>query len=614
MCGIGGIVGGPPPREDALNAMADAMAHRGPDAMGTWRDERCGLAFRRLAILDLDERANQPMSLGPLRLAFNGEIYNFVELRSELERLGHRFTGTGDTEVLLHAWAQWGEVALDRLDGMFALAVWDEDRATLSLAVDPFGEKPLHLRRDGARVVFASDVRALRAATREPLDRPDADSVAAFLALGITPRAPGTFHADVERLPAAHVATWRHGRMASRRYWSPRSVAVPATYGEAVAAVRAALETSVRRRLRADVPVGTSLSGGVDSSAVAGLVARLAPSADRHAFTAAFQGFAKDEWAHATAVASAAGVATHHAIRPTARDVARDLPVLVRDQEEPFGALSIYAQWRVMACAKEAGVTVLLDGQGADELFGGYDATAGFALRSMAPRALARALRDRPDRAALALRTLGADRAPEPLARRLRARFASPYLSAAAAEAGVRAAGPVLAPAEGHAGGPPLRRELLRQSLATSLPALLRYADRSSMAHSREVRLPFLSRDLADLAFSLPAGHLLRGQETKAVLRDAVADLVPQAVLRRRDKVGFEPPQAAWLRDPALLDVAREALLDPSAAALGLHRAALEQDLRTGELREHASMWRALSVALWRQELASPSSASRSAG
>ena len=202
MCGIGGIVGGGPPDPAVLERMAASMAHRGPDAQGTWRDERCGLAFRRLAILDLDERSNQPMHLGPLHLAYNGEVYDFVERRAELERLGHAFHTTGDTEVLLHAWQQWGEGALDRINAMCAFAVWDDRTATLTLAVDPFGEKPLYWRRDGDRLLFASDIRALIQA--DPSIRPQhGAALETFLALGILPEVDQSFFAGVHRLPAA---------------------------------------------------------------------------------------------------------------------------------------------------------------------------------------------------------------------------------------------------------------------------------------------------------------------------------------------------------------------------------------------------------------------------
>jgi asparagine synthase (glutamine-hydrolysing) len=595
MCGIAGMIGGAPPDDRVLEAMAREVAHRGPDGQATWRDACAGLAFRRLAIIDLDERSMQPLHLGALHLAFNGEIYNYRELREQLRGLGHAFVTEGDGEVLLHAWQQWGEGALDRVDGMFAFAVYDEDAAQLTLAVDPFGEKPLLWARDGARLLFASDARALIAAAPH-LRAPDERALAPFLAIGAMPALGDTFFAGIRRLPGAHLLRVRDGRVQQVRYWTPRQVDTPRAMAPAAQRLRELLLASIGRRLRADVPVGTSLSGGVDSSGVVGLSAQLAGDHRRHAFTARFPGFERDEWDYARLTATAAGVVEHHAVQPTAAQLARDLDALVRDQEEPAASASVYAQWRVAQAAREAGVTVMLDGQGADELLAGYPALIGWDLRSQGPAAMARTLRPSAgaERASLA-RALGADLLPPALARRHRVRLATPYATAAVARAGARATDP---PDLG--GQDPLRRELRRQAFATRLPELLRYADRDSMAHAREVRLPFLERSLAEYALSLPAQLLYRDGETKAVLRAALRGVVPDAVLDRREKVGFEPPQERWLADPALTARARDVLLDRDAATAGLiDRGALEDDVRDGRWRDPAGLWRALNLELW---------------
>ncbi len=390
VCGIAGTVGGAPPDAGVLGAMATAMAHRGPDGQGVWHDDEAGLAFRRLAIIDLDERSNQPLHLGPWHLVFNGEVYNYRELREELRGLGHEFVTEGDGEVLLHAWDAWGEGALDRVNGMFAFAIWHDERRTLTLAADPFGEKPLYWALDGERLVFGSDIRAILQAAPQ-LGRPRDSVLAGYLALGVMPPIDESFFAQIRRLPGAHLLRFADGRATIRRYWTPRRVAVPDAYPEAVRELRATLVDSIALRLRSDVPVGTSLSGGVDSSAIVCLSAELAGEHRRHAFTARFPGYERDEWDYAHAVAEVAGVVEHHAIEPTAAELLDDLDSLVRDQEEPFGGLSIYAQWRVQRAAREAGVTVLLDGQGADELLGGYDGIGGWVARAQGPRAIARA-------------------------------------------------------------------------------------------------------------------------------------------------------------------------------------------------------------------------------
>jgi asparagine synthase (glutamine-hydrolysing) len=596
VCGIAGTVGGRRPDAGELGAMAAVMAHRGPDGEGVWRDDVAGLAFRRLAIIDLDERSNQPLHLGPLHLVFNGEIYNYRELREELRGLGREFVTEGDGEVLLHAWDAWGEEALDRVNGMFAFAVWHDRRRTLTLAADPFGEKPLYWTKDGERLVFGSDIRAILQAV-PGRGRAHDDVLAAYLGLGRMPPVDESFFAGVRRLPAAHVLRFAAGRETVVRYWSPRRVAVPGTYPEAAELLRGELLDSIRLRLRSDVPVGTSLSGGVDSSAIVCLSAELAGDHRRHAFTARFSGYERDEWRYAHAVADAAGVVEHHPVEPSPAELLEDLDALVRDQEEPFGGLSIYAQWRVMRRAREAGVTVLLDGQGADELFGGYEGIGGWATRARGRRATARALAGGGAARAEVARAVGAELLPEAVRRRHRRGLCSPYVAPAVAADAARRPVPAAAGADGSS---PLRRELLRQAFHTSLPELLRYADRDSMAHSREARLPFLDRRIAELALSLPPQFLVRGGVRKAILRDAVRGTVPDVVLDRRDKVGFEPPQESWLNDGAVMARIADVVLDPGARAGELFdRAALEADVREGRWRDPRAAWRVLNLELW---------------
>jgi asparagine synthase (glutamine-hydrolysing) len=607
MCGIAGTAGGQPDRSQ-LERMALTMRKRGPDGQGIWHDDRAGIAARRLAIIDLHERSNQPLHLGSLHLVFNGEVYNYKELRDELRGLGHEFETEGDAEVLLHAWAAWGEETFARVNAMFALAIWDDSSGTLTLASDPFGEKPLYYAVRGDRIVFASEIKAL---FHDPDVRPQPNdaAVSMFLLRDALPPVDDSFFAGIERLPAAHVLTWRAGRISVRRYWQPSRVEVPARYEDAVAELRALLLDSIRLRLRSDVPVGTSLSGGIDSSTVVMLSSELAGDHTRHAFTARFPGWERDEWHYADEVAQRAGVVEHHAAEPTVDEVLADLPQLVLDHEEPVGSLSIYAQWRVNQVAKAANVTVLLDGQGGDELFGGYPATVGWLLRGRGARAVAGGLRSSDDRMRL-VESYAFDYLPDALRRHYRRRTASPYASIAVVEAAVGA--PIVAPTPWFRDRDALRRQLVTQSFETSLPQLLRYADRSSMAWSREVRLPYLDRRIAELGLSLPSRYLYENGVTKRVLRDVGRGLVPDAVLDRRDKVGFEPPQKTWLSSEPFRAAIGEVLLDPKARARGLYdTAAVEQDLRAGSWRDHASLWRTLNVELWLRELVESPQAAR---
>ena len=579
--------------------MAATMVQRGPDGGGTWSDDAAGLAFRRLAIIDLHERSGQPMHLGPLHLVFNGEIYNYRELRERLRSAGHQFVTAGDGEVLLHAWAEWGEAALEAFNGMFAFAVWDETTRELTVASDPFGEKPVYysIAQDG-RLVFASRLQAIL--LDEGVDGgEDEETLAAYVTHGVMPPPARTFFRRISRLPAAHLLRWRDGAVDVRRYWHPAPVAVPTDYAAAVRELRAMLADSVRLRLRSDVPVGTSLSGGVDSSAIVMLAAALAGEHRRHAFTARFRDHALDEWPYAEQVARAARVEHHHSVEPGPEDVARDVHALVADHEEPLGTLSVYAQWRINQAARSTGIVVLLDGQGGDELFGGYGVAPGMALRSMDGGGLARDLARRAPAGVRALAdSLARDHLPTPLRLAIHRRRASPYA------AGDLAARPALGerPAvEAWArDGTPLHRELLAEAFFTTLPALLRYADRSSMAHSVEVRLPLLDRRIAEFAFSLPASFLYRQGLRKAILRDAVRDVVPADILRRRDKIGFDPPQARWLADPAVQSLMGEVLLDARARRRGVYdTGAIEADLGRGEWRDPVAIWRAFNAELW---------------
>ena len=291
----------------------------------------------------------------------------------------------------------------------------------------------------------------------------------------------------------------------------------------------------------------------------------------------------------------------HHVAEPTVDEVIADLPQLVVDHEEPVGSLSIYAQWRVSQAAKAAGVMVLLDGQGGDELFGGYPATIGWLLRGDGVRGIGRGLRTGGGRSRL-LESYAYDYLPDSLRRLHFRRTASPYASAGAVDAALTA--PIRTPTPWFRGGGAHQRQLVTQSFETSLPQLLRYADRSSMAWSREVRLPYLDRRITELALSLPARYLYADGVMKRVLRDVGRGLVPDSVLDRTDKIGFEPPQKTWLETEPFRAAIAEVLLDPRARSRGLYAAdAIEQDLASGSWRDDSALWRTLNVEMWLREL-----------
>ncbi len=536
MCGIVGVVGGPlDERRAALARAVAALTHRGPDGHGIDHHDLCDLGHTRLAILDRSERAAQPLhdTATGCTLVYNGEIYNYVELRQELEVRGHRFASTGDSEVLLRAYIEWGEEALPKLNGMFAFAVRDPRIGAVLLARDRFGEKPLYLCRNGDAVWFASEVKALLAAR---VFRPSADQdfVHRFLVTGD--------HGDPARTPFSGVskvppASWVRvdGRWPStpRRYWTippaPRGQEQSVDWGKARAEELAELlGHAVAIRLRSDVPVGTSLSGGVDSSLVLALVRAARPDGELHAFTASFPGSGLDELPIARSTAEKLGV-TIHPVELRVDDLTADIDAVHWAQECPFESPSIHAQYRVMHEAAAAGITVLLDGQGADESWAGYPKYARYALtddllsgrlhdawrlESAWSRIHGERLVPSHSRYSILLGSARTRRAfslafanwPRWLAPTYRRRHGSLDLLSGVELPAARA---------GRVASDAQWLDLER----VTLPRLLHFADRNSMRWSREVRLPYLDHRVVEFAMSLPIQSKLCGGWTKEPLR-----------------------------------------------------------------------------------------------
>jgi asparagine synthase (glutamine-hydrolysing) len=575
MCGIAGILSpaGASPR--AVQAMIDLQSYRGPDGEGLWvsPDGRCVLGHRRLAIIDVSDRGRQPM-LDPeadLAITYNGEIYNYVEVRERLRGLGHSFTSDSDTEVLLRAYRQWGADCLSELNGMFAFALWDGRRQRLFCARDRFGEKPfVYAMADGA-FAFASEAKAL-GLLRGVSTEVDDGVLAAYADDGFTAidGSERTLLRGVRQLLPAHaleVAIEGGGVGAARPhcYWS---VDLPARAdygaddgGRAARDLLALLSDSVRLRLRSDVPVGSCLSGGLDSSSVVCLMRRLEPGADLRTFTGRFPGHDLDEGAYAQEVVRACHTQAFE-VEPTPERFAREAARVYWHADFPIGGMSQFAQWCVFHLASQNGVTVLLDGQGSDELLGGYgnQITAAF-LRQLAARGewrpwlaeRAAAARTHPalftwPRLLLARPGLARVRG---LVRRHsgRSQVAREDLFDAGWLASARAQRPEPSEAERAGDRDALSRILWTLCFRTMLSSLLRFGDRLSMAHSREVRLPFCDHRLAEFAFALSPELLVGDGQVKRVLRLAIQGLVPDAIVTR-SKQGFVPPQDRWLIGP----------------------------------------------------------------
>lgn len=542
--------------QSALDAMVGALRHRGPDAQATWIGEGIALGHARLAIIDLSVEANQPFidhESGAV-LAYNGEIYNYVELREDLMRAGHRFRTRSDTEVLLRALLAWGPAAITRCVGMFAFAFYDPREGTVLLARDPFGIKPLYWVEDAGLLYVASEPAALTRAV-PGVARLDHAVAARFLATGLVDVDERTFHAPVRRLPAAtwwKVSIGRPLNAATQhRYWTPPSA--PANrprraWGDMVDEVREALTDSVRLHLRSDVPVASCLSGGTDSSSIVALAARLRPTGapPMAAYSAVFPGESIDESRYAQAVAERAGVRWIR-VTPTDETLAADFDTLLQSQQEPFASTGVYLQWRLFQRIAGDGVKVVLDGQGADEYLAGYTSF-------LVPAILDHLAAGRVGDAAATLSVLVRDKGlGQLLARDLRGAMVRVLGRNASAAADETWLAPDMVRALDDIPTPPLvaASRLRRTGLAylgrNSLPALLRYEDRNSMHFSLESRVPFLDHRLVETVLGLPDDALLQRGRTKAVLRDAMRGIVPDIVLDRRDKLGFASPMGEWV-------------------------------------------------------------------
>lgn len=579
MCGIAGIIAAHPGlvSEQAVTAMTDVLAHRGPDGAGCWLSPggRVGLGHRRLSIIDLSIQAAQPMHyLGRYSIVYNGELYNYRELRATLLQKGYSFFTQSDTEVILAAFAAWGTHCLDHFDGMFAFAIWDEQEQRLFAARDRFGEKPFYYHIDDRRFLFASEMKALWAGGVDR--RMEAPMLYNYLTLGYI-QDPGdtgaTFYQEIRKLPARAFLVYdlHKKELSQHTYWDiPLHDPGPRyTEPEAIGQLEALLSQSVERRLRSDVAVGTSLSGGLDSGSVLSCMTRAAGRpASLQSFSAVFPGFARDEGKAITAVAHHLG-AVNYQVHPSADDLVDHFERICYHLEEPFQSASVVAQYRVFERARQQGVTVLLDGQGADELLGGYSKYYPWywrelflhnkpLLRQELAQAGGSALE-----ASWGWKEQLAARWPHWATtwltrRRSRQQSAHPHLTRDFVQASGRShyALPHI---------PTLNGVLYYNTFLNGLEELLQYADRNSMAHSREVRLPFLSHELAGFAFSLPAGFKIREGYTKWVLRRAMESRLPAAIVWRKDKIGFEPPQQSWMLDPRVQEYmyhARSVLVD----------------------------------------------------
>ena len=625
MCGIAGILS-PRPETAMVRRMMSAIAHRGPDGDGVWSAQAQGgrhltLGHVRLAIIDLTAAGAQPMvdPASGVALTYNGEIYNYLEVRAELKALGATFRSDSDTEVIIEAYKRWGVDCLARLNGMFALALYDPARNTLFCARDRFGEKPFLYAAGRDHFVFGSEYKALLQDPRVSLNIDEGRLIKAAYrqSVGLDGDRQSLFDDIQQLLPGeameVDIATLR---TRTWRYWQVQpagAAAAPARAdAEVFAEFRDLLTDAVRLRLRSDVTVGSCLSGGLDSSAIVCIARRLlGDDAPYQSFTGRFPGTAADEWRYAEEVVNAAGT-TAHTTDPTVDRFLADLPDFIWFNELPVGSSSQFAQWCVFRLAKAQGVTVLLDGQGADELLGGYEQTFAAYVQALRERGeqsrLDAELPAIRARYPLALATSGRalrDRAPFGLRHwisNVSGRGSSLLFAMPAKVARTVAVETAFQRLEGF---DPLQSTLVQDSFGRGLTTLLRYGDRNSMAHSREVRLPFCDHRLAEFTLNLPP-HLLMGEvQTKRLLRESMRGILPEAIRTRWNKQGFRPPQDLWFQSPALRARVRDTLSSASFRqspmwSPGWIDGAMKR-IDAGELRLGWTLWQPFIIEEWRR-------------
>jgi asparagine synthase (glutamine-hydrolysing) len=563
MCGIAGFAGSLNP--SLLREMARRLAHRGPDDEGFYLDEGVGLAARRLAIIDL-EGGRQPMTNedGTLWLVFNGEIYNYRELRAELQARGHRLATSSDTEVILHLYEDEGVECLDRLRGMFAFALWDLREQKLLLARDRIGIKPLYYLIRGGKLLFASELKALLA--WDGWDREiDEDALLSYLTFLYVPT-PSTIFKGVRKLEPGHTLVFRHGSATLRPYWDLRFPEPGARdEREWVDECRVLLKETVERHLESDVPVGIFLSGGMDSSSLVALMARVAGRRVQ-SFTLGFEEADFTESGYARQVAERFDTLHHEfVVKPDAMAI---LPRLIWHLDEPCADASMVLTYLVSKAAREH-VKVALSGIGGDELFGGYPRYLGVKLLPYYERVPA------PFRAALARlvqaipESMASTNVPGRIKRFIRSGLLPPdrrYLSWVSFFSGDLLSGLLsrdrsaalaswdpdrahLGHLQGQNGADPLNAILYLDIKTYLADDLLMLADKMSMASSLELRVPFCDHRLLEFIASVPADVRMKGFRLKSLLKEAMAPLLPRAVLDR-PKRGFTPPLARWLQGP----------------------------------------------------------------
>ncbi len=573
MCGIAGVYNfREQVDEGVVRKMTDALVHRGPESSGYWKNTAGNVAFghRRLSIIDLMQEAAQPMHYGNrYTIVFNGELYNYIELRELLTKKGHTIKTQSDTEVLLAAYAEFGTEMFPYIDGMFAFSIYDAETGEMFCARDRFGEKPFYYYHHNGSFSFASEMKSFfHTGVPNTMDELMVYNFLVFELLENPAQKNQTFYKNIFRLEAAHYLLVKpDGSVNKKRYWSLSKPLGTSSIKpkEAFDKFRDIFISSVKRRLRSDVPVGISLSGGLDSSTIACSINYLrdSRSSSVHTFSARFFDQDFDEGRYIEYVINKTGVQNHQ-VWIDEKNIEKDFKDLMYHQEEPIGGLSAMAQYTVMRLAKETGVTVLLDGQGADEILAGYSHFFRPYFIELLKRNPAAAGNEIAAYKRLYKKDFDSD---------FRFKMEAQFPTLLKLMGSLRRS--IFKPSYQHFINPSFSRNInqtppfqyflnLNETLdyftnIYGLEKLLRLADKNSMAHSREVRLPFLNHELVEFLFSLPPDLKIKDGWTKYILRRSFEDILPPEISWRVNKYGFQPPQESWANIPWVSDMIKQA-------------------------------------------------------
>ncbi len=604
MCGINGFIDPKLGSEEAkkvLDRMLWSTHHRGPDHTGRWHKDDVHLGHNRLSIIDLSEEANQPFQRDELIMIHNGEVYNYLEIRQELEKIGHLFRTKSDTEVILAAFQEWGKDCVSRFVGMWAFVIYDTRDKSLFASRDRFGIKPLHYIKEGERFYFSSEMKALRSS---PLFKKEVNErqVALGLQLGMLSHGDESYYQQVKNLKPGHNLSLKDGQIRTWQYWDVRLFQVDdRPYDEKVGSFRELFMDSVKLHLRSDVPLGTCLSGGLDSSSIASAVSKLSPGQEFHTFSIYYEkeGFDERRWMKAVEEKYPQIIPHHYS--PSDDELIDHFEDFFEQQDVPMAGSSPFSQYFLMRLAKQCGVTVTLDGQGADEYLIGY-MHSFFRILADDIRGFRWGKAKREYTAHSALRGFSGADATQLLKKTMASVL---YSERGLAELAFKKAQPWVMRNDHQADEPEVRGSRTRidgflhgLTFHSTLPTLLHYADRNSMRFSLESRVPYLDHRLVEAGFALKVEDRVKDGVTKRILRDAMKGIIPDAIYHRQDKKAFNTPgEVKWLRGPMAH------MLDFSDATYDLVDRkkvdGLVQEFKAGSDRHAKMIWRLAMLDHW---------------